>query len=341
MALPKILILHTGGTFGMDLITESNKVKASLPKLSPAALKRRFFRKASEISRLADCEIEILFNLDSAHIGPPEWLKIAERIRKCSSIYDGVVLLHGTDTLAFTAAALSFLLRPCTIPVVITGAQRPLAALRNDARSNLISAVEIAAYGPRSLVKRVTVLFGTQLYEGEHVRKKSTTDFAAFESPYRPPLASIGTTIRYTSPRAETSSPKAFRPQLSENVLMVHVTPGFPSEALMGSTSLISKLDALILVVFSSGTAPSHQPAFKTFLDTARKLGIPIILVTEGSPSTPQDQVPPLNYSAGDLFARPGFFRATAMTPECAYVKTCLILGQADGRKNFSRWWKR
>src|SRR5689334_8075702 len=102
MALPRVLILYTGGTFGMDL-------QLSVPRLSAKLLKRQFHAQVPELQRLAQCDVEVLLNRDSAHIGPDEWLMFAEQIQDHWSRYDGIVLLHGTDTLAFTASALSFL----------------------------------------------------------------------------------------------------------------------------------------------------------------------------------------------------------------------------------------
>src|SRR5262245_36761578 len=121
----RVLLLYTGGTFGME-IPAGRGAPILIPKLSPAALRARLQERVPELASIADCEIKILLNRDSAHVGPEEWRKFADFIRKNWKRYDGVVLLHGTDTLSYTASALSFLLRPCLRPVVLTGAQRPL-----------------------------------------------------------------------------------------------------------------------------------------------------------------------------------------------------------------------
>jgi L-asparaginase len=104
--LPRVLILYTGGTFGME-------PGLSLPELSAASLRARLQARVPELAQLANCEIEIVLNCDSAHVGPDEWLLLARRVRQSWKGYDGVVILHGTDTLAYSASALSFLLRPC------------------------------------------------------------------------------------------------------------------------------------------------------------------------------------------------------------------------------------
>ena len=103
--LPRVLIIYTGGTFGMD-------ARLRVPKLEPEALRKRFMQRVPELPEIADCSVEIPFNLDSAHLGPSHWLELAEMVRRGWRNHDGVVILHGTDTLSYTASALSYLLRP-------------------------------------------------------------------------------------------------------------------------------------------------------------------------------------------------------------------------------------
>lgn len=338
--LPRVLILYTGGTFGMD-VRSQKKGKGSLEvlKLSPALLRKKVRTHVPEIGDLAHCDIEIVVNKDSSHIGPKEWVLFGEKIRTSSKNYDGVVLLHGTDTLAYTASALSFLLAPCPCPVVITGAQRPLAAIRSDARRNLISAVEIAAKGPRPLVNQVSVFFDDYLFQGNRVRKRSATEFAAFESPKFPPLASVGTEIRYQNqpsaraPKARNGAQKTrFSHSFSERVGLLHLTAGFPARAIR--EKLLTSLDGLVLVSFASGTAPTHDPEFLLLLRQARELGIPIVITTEGTGGV----VP--QYVASDALFSEGCHWAGDMTLECAFVKTSLLLGQADGKRRFSSLWR-
>ncbi|MBI2810658.1 MAG: asparaginase [Candidatus Melainabacteria bacterium] len=318
---------------------KESSILISVPTLSPEALRKRFLKQAPEIQQLAQCDVRILLNLDSAHIGPKEWLLIIKEIKKRWKSYDGIVLLHGTDTLAYSAAAMSFLLEPCRIPIVITGAQRPLAALRTDARNNLISAVEIAAQGPSRIKGRVTVVFRDQLFQGNRIRKKSASDYAAFESPSCAPLAIVGTTIRFAKPekRKKRSLPK-LRPKFSEKVMMIHLTPGFPSG--VAASLLDQDLDGLVLVVFPSGTAPAHLPAFLEFLNQARLKKIPLVCVTEGSSEPPGPIITQISYKAGQELLSHGCHWAGGMTPECAFVKTALILGQKNGRRDFADLWK-
>ncbi len=344
MTLPKILILYTGGTFGMDILPDpkTKVVSFAIPKLSADLLKKRFQQQAPELKSIANCDVEIILNRDSSHIGPDEWVLIADKIRENWKNYDGVVLLHGTDTLAYTASALSFLLRPCLKPVIVTGAQRPLSALRTDARNNLISAVEIAAHGPRKIVNQVTVFFGDKLFQGNRVRKISAADYSAFDSPQFPPLAIVGTTIRYVeSPShhaSQSHSHLKLLPHFCKNVPVFHLTPAFPSTAI--AQTLLSHVEGIVLVIFHSFTAPTHDPDFLKFLEKAKKLHIPITLTIEGSSQPPNFVESQPNYETSKELLSYGCFWAGTMTPECAFVKTSLLLGQASGAKGFAKLWK-
>lgn len=323
--LPRVLILYTGGTFGMEQ-------GLSLPDLSAGSLRDRLQARVPELKDLARCEIDIVLNCDSAHLGPDEWMLLARRVREKWRRFDGVVILHGTDTLAYSASALSFLLRPCLRPVVLTGAQRPLSALRTDARRNLISAVDIAAHGPRETVRQVSIFFDEVLLQGNRARKRSASEFAAFESPQAPPLAVVGTSIRYAPARARARRSPALEPAFNRNVAMLQVTPGFPSASV--ARGLLPGLDGLVLIVFPSVTAPTHDPAFLGLLREARRRGVPVVIATESAGAEPP------GYAAGRALFEEGCLWAGAMTPECAYVRTQLLLGQRGGAAAFARRWK-
>jgi L-asparaginase len=336
----RVLVLYTGGTFGMDFGAGR---ALTTPDLKPEELARRLRERVPELRDLAHCDVEIVLNRDSAHIGPPEWRLFAETILKRWKKYDGVVLLHGTDTMAYTASALSFLLRPCLKPVVITGAQRPLTALRSDARRNLISAVEIAAHGPRELVSQVSVFFDDLLFQGNLVRKRSASEFEAFESPQSPPLAAVGTEMRYALTRARKRDRARLLPEFSGKVALLHVTPGFPAR--MVRERVLPGLDGLVLVVFPSGTAPTHDPEFIRLLQDARKRGVPAVIVTEGHSGSwvgaKRRASRRSSYAAGTQLLSEGGYWAGTMTPECAYVKTAWILAQPGGARRFASLWKR
>ena len=330
---PKILILYTGGTFGMSLEPSRKGSRLVVPRLSSAALKRSFQKRVPELNEIAHCDVDVMMNCDSAHIGPEDWCAMAERIRTHWKKYDGIVILHGTDTLAYTASALSFLLRPCHKPVILTGAQRPLAALRSDARRNLVSAVEIASSGPRPIVNGVSVFFDDKLFQGNRVHKRSATEYHAFESPHSEPLAIVGTEIRYHVPAKRQHSTISLKPHFNDKVALIHVTPGFPAKAF--ADHLLPQLDAVVLNVFPSGTAPTHDREFIEFLRKARKRKLPVVVVAEGGTDGDPD-----TYEAGRKLLAEGCTWAGGMTTECSFVKAALLLGQPEGKRRFSALWK-
>lgn len=305
-----------------------------VPRVSPESLKRNFRKRVPELARLANCDVEVLMNCDSAHVGPTEWIEIATFIRSLAKKYDGVVLLHGTDTLPYTAAALSLLLRPCPKPVVITGAQRPLSALRSDARRNLVSAVEIAATGPRKVVSGVSVFFDDKLFRGDAVQKKSAVHYHAFESPYVEPLAEVGTEIRYASPVKSPKPAARFQARFNQDVALIQVTPGFPSSSF--ASKWLPHLRGVVMNIFPSGTAPTHDREFIKMLQLAKGAAIPIVIATEA--------VQGPKYEAGVRLSEEGCIFASGITTEFAFVKMSLLLGQSKGKKvslaNFRKYWK-
>ncbi len=340
MSQRRVLILYTGGTFGMEPGKGRRALKT--PRLSEAGLVSRFRRHVPELDSVARTRVEILMNCDSAHIGPQDWVEIADRIKKRWNQYDGFVVLHGTDTLAYTASALSFLLRPCKKPVVLTGAQRPLASVRTDARRNLVSAVELAASGRSELGRQVSIFFDDQLFQGNRTRKRSAQDFRGFESPQAPAIADVGAAIRFHAGAASRRlAPRAGKMQdrFSERVPLLHVTPGFPSALIR--EQLLPSVDGLVLVIFQSGTAPTHDAEFIALLREARRLGKPIVSVTESRTEFPGQRMKPAFYEAAKRMTREGALSAGDLTPECAWVKASWLLAQPHGAERFADRWKR
>jgi L-asparaginase len=344
--LKKILVIYTGGTFGMR--ANQNQKGLDLPHLKASELKVWLKEQVPEMMKIAQCDVDILFQLDSCQFQATHWFELASHIDQKQSKYDGVVILHGTDTLAYTASALSFLLSPARIPIVITGAQKPLATLRNDARLNFISALEIAANAPRELRNRVMVVFHDEVFLGSRVRKKSAVDFAAFESPRFPKLASIGSEIHYHEIIQHLPALKKqkcllshFHPeavyQLLPQILRTEVTPQFCSAIFM--TDALQHLDGILLTLYTSGTAPTQQLSFVEFLDRAKQMHTPILAITERENETPSLQT----YSAGRDLLKHGVFWCKELTPEAAFVKAwCLReLKSKLSRKEYYVWLKK
>lgn len=335
----KILVLYTGGTFGMD-------ERLKIPTLSPKALKTRLLAQVPELSRIVDCDVQIVFNTDSCQMDSTHWQILAAHIQAHQKNYDGAVILHGTDTLAYSAAALSYLLVSSTIPVVLTGAQKPLAALRTDARANLISAVEVAAFAPKALQNRVMVVFHDELFLGSRVRKKSALRFSAFESPRFPRLALIGSTIQYEEIihqlpplskkgallKQKTNSARV--PDKRPQILSAELTPEFPCS--LFSESVFSNLDAILLTLYTSGTAPTENDEFMQFLKRAKLSGTPVLAITE------REDAPSLlsNYQAGRALLAEGVLWCKDLTPEAAFVKAWMLRTSKpkDSKMDYFHW---
>jgi len=166
--MKRILLIHTGGTFGMAPIDPGDI-------LAPGGFQAEILNTIPEIRRLADIDVVIPFNLDSSNIGINQWDEIAKLIFDNKDAYDGFVIIHGTDTMVYTASALSFSLRNFAKPVVLTGAQRPLSKLRNDAYSNLIDSVEVAALG----IPETIIVFGQRILRANRAKKLSTSSYPA------------------------------------------------------------------------------------------------------------------------------------------------------------------
>lgn len=201
--------------------------------------------------------------MDSSDIGPDIWVNIASIIYERYNEYDGFVILHGTDTMAYTASALSFILCNIQKPVILTGSQLPIGTLRTDGKENIITSIEIAAAmeNDRPLVPEVCIYFENKLYRGNRTTKINTENFNAFQSANYPPLAEVGINIRYNReailyPR-ENSALK-FRPNFDNHIAILKLFPGMNRE-FIDSILGIKGLKGVILETFGSGNAPAFE----------------------------------------------------------------------------------
>ena len=248
-----VLILSTGGTLGMNA--------RSPGPLEPGEMLENLLTWIPELRDYAEIVVEILLNIDSSLMEPRHWLIIARRIEaaQIEDRYAGIVVLHGTDTLSYTASALSFLLTGMTLPIVLTGGQRPLATTRTDARNNILGAVETALEGP----VEVMVYFHHRAFRGNRTTKIAISDFDGFDSPNFPPLGDAGITWGWNR---EYFWPATKRPTiwpelpdtLPEPPLVIPWLPG------LDFTSLAPALSgrwAIVLEAFGSGNMPLSEDA--------------------------------------------------------------------------------
>jgi len=304
------LLIHTGGTFGM-MPLQPNQI------LAPGNFQNEILTRVPELQKLAMIDVEIPFNLDSSDIAGEEWDILSQLIFERLDEYDGFVVIHGTDTMVYTAAALSFSLRGLSKPVILTGSQRPLSKLRSDARFNLIDAVELATMP----IPEVIIVFGGHVLRGNRAKKVSIARYEAFDTPNFPHLGEIGLHIevdraRLLSPGTKTELSLGFRPQVA--VILAH--PGLSAEHY---TPLIqSDLKAFIVLGFGSGNLPILSFDWTPFILEATKRGLPVFI---GSHS-PHGRVDLNLYECGRRAKEAGAIGLGAMTYEAAFVKLQKIL---------------
>lgn len=207
----RALVLSTGGTLSMRLGQSGS--------LEPATILDDLLTWVPELKTYADIQVEIIANIDSSQATPDLWLQLAHRVNLAQDggECDGIVILHGTDTMAWTASALSFLLPSLTIPVVLTGSQRPLAVTRTDARNNIIGAMESALEGP----VEVMVFFNHKAFRGNRATKCAIADFDGFDSPNYPPLGVAGIAWQWY--------PSRFWPHTRRQAMPQHIPPACPA----------------------------------------------------------------------------------------------------------------
>ncbi|MDO9518699.1 MAG: asparaginase [Pseudohongiella sp.] len=330
--MPKrILIIYTGGTIGMkqtvnglapaaDLMAEITQ----LIELGPA-----FHENPPQLQTLS---YEPL--IDSSDMTPEIWLKIAADIEMRYDDYDGFVVLHGTDTLAYTSSALCYFLRRHGKPVVLTGAQLPFGFPRSDARSNLISAIEVAATMPVSMAQ-VCVVFGSRIMRGNRVTKISANAYDAFDSPRFPLLGSIGIDIQFFSSlhtRAPEHPDLDVRLQLPEDnaVALLRLHPGI-SASMLRAVCASPGLRALVLEAYGSGNGPTRDPQFLDAVRQAVASGVMVVVVSQ-----PLDGVVTFErYASGSGLAGVGAISGRDLTTEAAISKLYFLLASGASASSF------
>jgi len=303
----RILMLHTGGTLAME-------GKRPQP-LHPSNFERTLREQVPELSRIANVQFEVFSNIDSSDMRPALWSGLAARIFERLPRFDGVVVTHGTDTMAWTGSALSFMLRNLRKPVVLTGSQRPLGEVRTDARLNLIDAVTAAASGPAE----VSICFDSRLYRANRTRKIKINDYDAFETPNFPPLGTLGVDIVYAPQRARRGPPRVF-PLLEPNVFLLKVFPGIPPSV---ARSILPGLRGLVVQGFGAGNFPIEgEGSLLPLFDEARERGIPTVMVSQARCNAVDLSL----YEAGAAASARGVVGGGDMTPETALVKLMHVL---------------
>ena len=315
LAKKSIYIAYTGGTIGMERSKQGYVPIAGALAKNIAAMPE-FFR--AEMPNFTIHEYSPL--IDSSDMCPADWQRIADDIAENYQEYDGFVILHGTDTMAFTASALSFMFEDLSKPVIVTGSQIPLTELRSDGQSNLLNALYIAANYP---IPEVSLFFNNKLFRGNRTTKVHADGFEAFGSPNHDPLLDVGINIRVMagSLLAPTHSNITVRSITPQPIGIVTLYPGI-SSAVIGNM-LQQPVKALILLSYGVGNAPQDE-ALLTQLRQAKAREIIVINLTQCL----KGKVNMGGYATGNALAQAGVISGADMTKEAALAKLHALLSQ-------------
>lgn len=329
----KVLLIYTGGTIGMMQDAKTGQLKPF-----------DFKQLTDQIPELNKFEVTLSAisfanPIDSSDMQPAVWIEIAKMIEKNYDKVDGFVVLHGSDTMSFTASALSFMLENLNKPVILTGSQLPIGMIRTDGKENLITAIEIAAAKEKgkSIVSEVCIYFEYQLYRGNRTHKFNAEHFQAFQSANYPVLAEAGVHLKYTHGAIQKGNGKKLKvhTSLNPNIAILKMFPGI-TQNVVDAILNAKNVKAIILETFGSGNA-STQKWFIDALQKAISRGIVILNVTQCNAG----KVEQGKYATSAAFKKIGVIGNSDITSEAAVAKLMFVLGTTSNKKEIEKLLKR
>jgi L-asparaginase len=326
--MKQILLIQTGGTIAMNFTKDDN------PRLDSPSPNDAIYQKIPELSEIAHIDTICPFFEDSSDITLQHWERLGKCVLHHYNVYDGFVILHGTDTMAYAASALSFQLKSLKKPVIFTGSMVPMASLRSDARRNLVNAVEIATMP----LPDVGICFNDFVYRGNRTTKMSIGDFDAFASPNYPPLAKIGLNIRLneehilqTNDRKDIFTKKSG--SFSDEVFLLKIYPGLKAEILQRLH--LTGIRAIVIEAFGSGNFPlSEKTGLLHLFEECFDAGITLVITSQA----PYDAVDLTKYESGRAAAALGAVGAGDMTTEATLTKIMYLLGKLESNEEVKRY---